>query len=96
MVIRLALIEPEPVIFESSDRHSGPVCSLDPHSESSTTKHSSSRIPEYPLYSGRSRIRFALFKLLSTDDQVKFRAHAHLLHDPRDQLRTCGGTSATV
>ena len=32
MVIRLALIEPEPVIFEASDRHSGPVCSLDPHS----------------------------------------------------------------
>ena len=87
MVIRLALIEPEPVIFESSDRHSGPVCSLDAHSgifhdkALILTDSQSIRCIVIDL-----RIRFALFKLLSTDDEVKFRAHANLFNDPGDQL----------
>lgn len=74
MVIRLALIEPEPVIFESSDRHSGPVCSLDPHSgifhdkALILTDSQSIRCIVVDL-----RIRFALFELFSADDQVKFR-----------------------
>lgn len=77
MVIRLALIEPEPVIFEASDRHSGPVCSLDPHSgifhdkALILTDSQSIRCIVVDL-----RIRFALFELFSADDQVKFRAHA--------------------
>ena len=92
MVIRLALIEPEPVIFEAGDRHSGPVCSLDPHSgifyDKALILTDSQSIRRVVV---DLRIRFALFKLLSADDEVKFRAHAHLLHDPRDQFRTCGG-----
>ena len=55
MIIRLALVESEPFIFEACDRHSGPVCSLDPHSgifyDKALIPHG---FPEYPLYSGRS------------------------------------------
>ena len=68
MVIRLALIEPEPVIFEAGDRHSGPVCSLDPHSgifhdkALILTDSQSIRCIVVDL-----RIRFALFELFSAD-----------------------------
>ena len=92
MIIRLTLVESEPVIFKACNRHSGAVCRLDAHGRILHNKalvltdSQSIRCIVLDL-----RIRFALFKLLSTDDEVKFRAHAHLLHDPRDQLRTCGG-----
>ena len=87
MIIRLALVESEPFIFEACDRHSSPVCSLDPHSgifydkALILTDSQSIRCIVIDL-----RIRFALFKLLSTDDEVKFRAHANLFNDPGDQL----------
>ena len=74
MVIRLALIESEPVIFKACDRHSGPVCRLDAHSRILHNKalvltdSQSIRCIVIDL-----RIRFTLFKLFSADDEIKFR-----------------------
>lgn len=87
MIIRLTLVESEPVIFKACDRHSGAVCRLDAHGRILHNKalvltdSQSIRCIVIDL-----RIRFALFKLLSTDDEVKFRAHANLFNDPGDQL----------